>query len=260
MTAALAGLREMTRGFFWFLPVVALSGWVMLIAFDQALMLPRLCGMLGIDTFFTLGLPAALAFNSAGTLALSWVLMLTAMTAPLLHRPLAQVSAMSFAERRWRATGLFVTGFMMTWLLAIALLMLCALALRIGFGGSPFLPFLLVLSASIVWQGTSMRQQSLNRCHAFAPLPAFGLAAEWGSMRFGFANARACVGACWPLMLLPFVAGAAHLCVMAGAAIIMFADRYARPRLASTNVPLVLVGSTVILASAAASLLWPGSR
>ena len=259
MTAAVAGLREMARGHFWFLPGIALAGWALLIAFDQALMLPRLCGMDGIRTFFTFSLPTAVAFNSAGAIALSWLLMLTAMTAPLLHRPLAQVWAMSFAERRWRATALFLLGFLMTWLLAIALLMLCALALRTAFGAGPLLPFLLVLGVSVVWQGTSMRRQNLNRCHAFAPLPAFGLAAEWGSMRFGFTNACACVGACWSLMLLSFVAGAAHLYVMVGAAVIMFAERYARPRASRTDAPLVLAGSAVVLGSTAAALLWPGS-
>lgn len=252
MTAALAGLREMARGPFWILPGIALAAWVPLVVFDQALLLPRLCGVGDVGAFFSVGVPSALAFNSAGAIALSSVLMVVAMTAPLLNRPLAQVWAMSFAERRLRAVALFALGFAMAWLLAIAVLILSAVALRTMLDERPLLPFLLVLGAAIVWQGTSWRRQCLNRCHARPALPAFGFAAEWGSVRFGLTNAGACIGACWPLMLLPFVAGAAHLYVMAVAATVMFAERHAVPRAARTDPALVLAGSIVVLASTAA--------
>jgi predicted metal-binding membrane protein len=255
MKAALVGLREIARGPFWFLPGVALAAWAYLIASDRELLSPRLCGANGLDALLTFGLPAALTFNSASTIALSWVLMLAAMTAPLLHRPLLQVRVMSFAERRWRGTALFLLGFAATWLLAIALLVLCALALRTVLNSDPFLPFFLVLGATITWYGTSRRQQSLNRCHAVVALPAFGLAAEWGSIHFGFVNACACIGACWPLMLLPFVAGAEHLYVMAGTTVLMFVQRYGRLRAARTNAPIVLAGSAVVILSTAAALL-----
>jgi len=253
--AAFAGLRELARGPFWILPGIALAAWVPLVVYDQALMLPRLCGVSDVGAFLSVGLPSALAFTSAGAIALSSVLMVAAMTAPLLHRPLSQVWAMSFAERRLRAVLLFALGFSAAWFIAITMLILGAFALRSLLDAGPFVPFLLVLGVAIVWRGTSWRRQCLNRCHALPPLPAFGFAAEWGSVRFGVANACACIGACWPLMLLPFVAGAAHLYVMAVAAAVMFFERHVTPRAARTEAPFLLAGFSVVLASVVVALL-----
>jgi predicted metal-binding membrane protein len=78
----------------------------------------------------------------------------------------------------------------------------------------------------VLWQITPAKALFLNRCHALRPLPAFGLAADIGSFRYGIQIAAPCVAACWAIMLLPLASDAAHIVVMAMTAVLMLSERY----------------------------------
>src|SRR5262249_12185465 len=58
-------------------------------------------------------------------------------------------------------------------------------------------------------------QRCANRHHAQPPLAAFGPAADLDVLAYGARHAAYCLGACWPLMLLPALCGTHQLPVMA---------------------------------------------
>ena len=101
-----------------------------------------------------------------------------------------------------RAVLLFLGSYFGVWMLAMAVFALAAVALRIV-AGSAAMAFAIAAGAAVLWQMTPAKVLFLNRCHALRPLPAFGLAADIGSLRYGLQVAAPCVGTCWAMMLLP---------------------------------------------------------
>ena len=203
MRTAFAALREMASGRAW--PIVALSAvaWGLVIVLDHSVLVPYLCSpnatpvWNGFAAFI-----ATISVNAPAGQALSWFVMLLAMMTPLLWQPLAHVWDRSLAERRGRAVLLFLGSYFGVWMLAMAVLALAAVALRIV-AGSAAMAFAIAAVAAILWQMTPAKALFLNRCHALRPLPAFGLAADIGSLRYGLQVAAPCVGTCWAMMLLP---------------------------------------------------------
>ena len=226
MRRAFAALREMTLGPSW--PIAALSAlaWSLVGLFDSALLMPGLC-----SSHWTAGtgsLAVAIWTNATVAQAVSWLVMLLAMMTPLIWLPLAHVWRHSLYARRGRAVALFVAGYFGVWLIAMAGLTLLAIALRIA-AGSASAAFAVAACGAALWQLTPIKLASLRRCHAAEPLPAFGLAAEFASLRFGAAIGGACVVSCWLLMLLPLTSDVAHIALMAAVAAIMLVERYAWP-------------------------------
>jgi predicted metal-binding membrane protein len=250
--AGVAALREAGRSRFSPLIVLSVSGWITLAIFDTGLLPPTICAG-SSDMFSTLGnsVRAAWEFGALGGLVLSWSAMLAAMMPPLLLWPLEHVWARSLTQRRPRAVALFAIGYAGVWLVATALLALASSALHMATGRGTASAFLIGLGAALSWQGSATKRGLLNRCHALHPLPVFGIAAEWGSISFGARTALTCVGACWALMLLPFLAGRAHLAVMAAVALFMLHERYATPRPARSNLPFLASGALLIVAAGA---------
>jgi predicted metal-binding membrane protein len=226
MKTAFAALREMASGRAW--PIVALSAvaWVLVIALDHSVLVPYLCSpnatpvWTGVVAFI-----ATISVNPPAGQALSWFVMLLAMMTPLLWRPLAHVWDRSLAERRVRAVLLFLGSYFGVWMLAMAVLTFAAVALRIV-AGSAAIAFAIAAVATVLWQMTPAKALFLNRCRALRPLPAFGLAADIGSLRYGLQVAAPCVGTCWAMMLLPLTGDTAHIVVMAMTALWMLSERY----------------------------------
>jgi predicted metal-binding membrane protein len=226
MRTAFAALREMASGRAW--PIVALSAaaWVLVIGFDRSVLVPYLCstnaaaGWSGASA-----LAATVSVNAWTGQVLSWFVMLLAMMTPLLWQPLGHVWDRSLAERRVRAVLLFLAGYFGVWMLAMAALALVAVALRIA-AGSAAVAFTIAAGIAVVWQMTPAKSLFLNRCHALRPLPAFGLAADIGSFRYGLQIAAPCIATCWAIMLLPLASDAAHIVIMAMTAIVMLSERY----------------------------------
>jgi predicted metal-binding membrane protein len=226
MRTALAALREMALGPAW--PILALSvlAWAFVIASDDALLVPGLCAAhLTAGSSFVV----ALMTNATPAQALFWLAMLLAMMTPLLWLPLTHVWQRSLTERRIRAVVLFLVGYLGPWLVAAVILTCVAIGLRLA-TASALAAFAIALAAAVLWQATPVRAQCLRRCHDLEPLPAFGLAADWASLRFGAHVASFCIAACWALMLLPLTADVAHVPLMAAVAFVMLDERYTEPR------------------------------
>lgn len=169
---------------------------------------------------------AALALNPPATLALSWLAMLLAMMPPLLAQPLLHVWRRSLRRRQRRAVALFALGYTAIWCAAGVVLSSIALALGAASGAAMLLGAALVLG----WAATPFAQLSLNRCHRRPCLAGTGIAADADVLQYGVSHGAWCIGACWPVMLLPLLAGPWHLPVMGAAALWLISERSRVPR------------------------------
>lgn len=226
MMRALAIYRGYVAGRFWPLFLVSMMGWLGLLLLDATIDIPVLC-MSGANALSDMSsvLAATLSINGTATFVLSSLLMIAAMMVPLLVAPMMHVRERSLAERRMRAVALFLLGYSLAWLPALCLLQIAALALRIA-SGSETVALVLALGLALCWQRAAWRASLLRQCHARRALPAFGLAADLGSFRFGLAIAFPCIGACGALMLLPLASPTAHLPVMGAVSVFLLLERY----------------------------------
>jgi predicted metal-binding membrane protein len=226
MIRALAVYRLYVIGRLWPLFLASVLGWLGLLLLDSSLDIPVLCTS-GQDRLSDVvsRLDAIGSSNGWTVLLLSWLLMLAAMMAPLLAAPLMHVWDRSLAERRLRAALLFVFAYAAVWMLALCLLQAAALVLRV-LAGHEILALAVAAGLALCWQRAGLRKRLLRDCHARRALPAFGLAAELGSLRFGVAVAVPCIGACGALMLVPLTSPAAHLPLMAAISIFMLMERF----------------------------------
>jgi predicted metal-binding membrane protein len=148
--------------------------------------------------------------------------MLVAMMAPALIAPILHVRLQSFRTRRARAVALFVTGYVLVWLPAGALLTAIALAGTLCMG--PLALTTTAVAAAAIWQCSPAKQSCLNRGHAHMALAAFGAAADRDAFRFGVTHAWWCVGSCWALMLVPMLLPFAQAAAMAAAAFLIVSE------------------------------------
>jgi predicted metal-binding membrane protein len=171
--------------------------------------------------------PFNLAFvsNSPAQLASGWLLMLAAMTPPLIVAPLRHIGERSFAHRRARAMVLFVAGYGVVWMIAGMGLQVMALAAQMVVS-DPRMCLVLSAAAATLWQVSPAKQWCLNRCHRRPQLAASGAPADRAAFDFGLAHGAACVGACWALMLLPlFVRHPGDILAMLAVMLFAFAER-----------------------------------
>ncbi|PKR50534.1 hypothetical protein COO20_20545 [Thalassospira marina] len=215
--------------------IVTLCGWGAMLLFGRELALSSLC-VAATGAWYDQGLRslrAMLAFVSPMHIALSWLLMLTAMMTPILAGPLHHVWVRSLARRRWRALAVFIAAYLAVWMVMAPVLVLGVAALRM-FADAISLPVsALAVVIALVWQAAPAKQYCLNHCHWLPRIGVFGWSADADCARFGLVNGLWCVGTCWALMLVPITATEmhVHLALMAGVAVIMVAERLqpARP-------------------------------
>ena len=153
------------------------------------------------------------AYNSLGSIALGWSLMLVAMMLPVLIAPIRYVRDRSFPHRHGRTTALFVAGYAFMWLAAGGTLVASALGIR-TFAGNPLILTILSTTLVITWQFSPLKQYCLNQGHVHPQLAAFGAAADLDALKFGLVHGFWCVGSCWALMLLPLLFSNGHLVAM----------------------------------------------
>jgi predicted metal-binding membrane protein len=206
--------------------------------------LPGLCAAAGLTPRLLLAtLAAGLRLNSSGALAGSWGVMLLAMMAPLLARPVDHVWAGSSRRRRGRAASLFALGYFALWLAFGAVELAVAAVAHTVAQSLDVAPFLLAAAAAFLWQASPWKQHCLNRCHSMAPLAPLGIRADADALLFGARHAAWCVGSCWAIMVLPLAAGGWHLPVMAAAAGLALAERLDKPRPCRWALGRPLIGS-----------------
>ncbi|HEV8361048.1 MAG TPA: DUF2182 domain-containing protein, partial [Candidatus Thermoplasmatota archaeon] len=126
------------------------------------------------------------------------------------YRGLAARDSATMTEARMRTT-LFTLGYFVVWttFTALALVALMAFGLMGQLGGAAaFVPGLLLVAAG-AYQMTGWKQFCLNHCRT----PMSFVMSHWksgraGALRMGLEHAAYCLGCCWLLMLVLFVAGA----------------------------------------------------
>jgi predicted metal-binding membrane protein len=249
-------MRALTRGAEFVVPMFAaartspwpllflasLTGWTVMFGSRHWIAMPYICG--AVDDYSMASgwqqLQTTILFNSPSQLILAWFAMLLAMTPPLLARPIAHLWSRDFPRRGLDAIFLFAFAYVAIWIPAGCFLVLAAMALH-AWAGMVSLPSIAVAAAiALVWQASPAKQACLNLCHRLPPCPR-GIA-DWNFLRHGALAGLWCVGACWALMLLPLLAGKAHMAVMAASALLMLLERQAQPRTPKWRVPSIAVG------------------
>jgi predicted metal-binding membrane protein len=163
-----------------------------------------------------------LALNPPGKLAADGMLMLAAMTPPLIVAPLRHLRDRRVARRRGLAMLAFAVGYGAVWTAAGAALQALALVLRLV---APSSMLGLTILVALLWQASPAKQYCLNRCHERPrPAPAPPMASG-AAFRFGLTHGAWCVGACWPLMLPPLLVAGDHVLAMAAVTLLLFAER-----------------------------------
>jgi predicted metal-binding membrane protein len=138
--------------------------------------LPGLCTPLAAGSAAA-SVELLLTFNPPWMLGIGWLLMIAAMTPPLLVAPLRYVGDHSFARRRERMMILVCAGYTTAWMMAgIALLPLSLLWHLTA--ATPAMPLLAGFTVAFAWQISPVKQRCLNRCHRRPVLAAFGFAAD----------------------------------------------------------------------------------
>jgi predicted metal-binding membrane protein len=178
----------------------------------------------GLFSGLSFGLRSALADFQWPFALGHWLLMIGAMMVPMTAAALRTVALRSFRERRARAIGLFLLGYVAVWLAVAPLYLVAALAAHVAAGGALMLPLAAAFGLAAAWQASAAKRSALRRCHRTVPLPPAGLRADWACLRFGAGHGRACLASCWALMAIPAAAGH-HPALMLAAAAAAVAER-----------------------------------
>ena len=151
--------------------------------------------------------------------------MLFAMTPMLLILPLLHIADRSFANWRAPLIGLFVAGYLAVWMFAGVPLFLAAQTARATLLG----PSELTIACALLWQFSPWKQACLNRCHYRPSLSPLGFGAVRDVVRYGAKNGAWCVGACWPVMLVPMALQRNASTVMVAVALFLATERLEPP-------------------------------
>ena len=191
----------------------------------QVLALPFLCSdagqLVATGARWSALLWIAFALNPPAQMAAGWLLMLLAMMPPLLAAPLMHVWRSSLLRRRVRATALFASGYGAAWLAAGGLFVGSAIAIRVVAGSAAPV---VGIGLALVWSASPAHRGVLNRSHRLPRLGLFGWRGDRDCAVFGMTHGLWCIASCWGWMLLPFLAGRAHLLAMVLAGAIMLAS------------------------------------
>ncbi len=219
------------------------AGGVTALALLAWLYVIRLAGqMQGMDMAPTMGAAMPMAMPEPWAAAqfaltfLMWAVMMVAMMVPA-----ASPMILTFAtiNRRRAAsgtppvpTGIFLAGYLVVWsafsLLATAAQWALARAALLApdtLKAAPWVGSALLLAAGL-YQFTSLKHACLARCQS----PIGFILSEWregprGAFIMGLRHGAFCVGCCWALMALLFVAGVMNLLWIAALAVLVLAEK-----------------------------------
>lgn len=199
-------------------------------------------------------MPATGAWSPATVAAVfgMWALMMAAMMLP---SALPMATSFAALDRGPAKGGGRTAGFVLAYLAVWVGFSLAATALQwwlqglglVNAGGASRTPLLaggLLLVAGAV-QFTPLKRACLRKCRT----PLGFLATEWragfgGAAVMGLRHGAFCLGCCWALMLLPFVAGTMNLLWMAGLAAVVALEKLApRGELLSRGFGVLLVAA-----------------
>lgn len=235
-----------------------LAAWLALFAMQPDIDLPEGWQAIGADYLASLCRPTA-ADAGYGSMFVMWALMALAMMAPTAFPALSTFADLrhSGASNTAGLLALF-SGYLAIWLgfsavAAVFQLFLASSGLLDPWGRSTvtvFNAFLLALAG--LYQFSALKAACLRSCQS----PMMFFLARWrdgaaGAFRMGLDLGAVCLGCCWALMLLAFVAGTMNLAFMGLAALLMTLEKL--PSVGRhLSAPLgygLLIASTVTLAS-----------
>jgi predicted metal-binding membrane protein len=168
-----------------------------------------------------------------------WVAMMAAMMLPsaapmvLFHAAIARQRAKGIAPANM-SSGAFVLGYLAAWsvfsvaatglqysLERLALLSPMMQATNLLLAGA-------ILVAAGVYQWTPLKRACLRQCQSpFAFVMAHWRDGTAGAFAMGARHGAACLGCCWPLMLLLFVGGVMNVAWIAGIAVFVAIEKLA---------------------------------
>ena len=203
-----------------------------------------------------------------GLMYLMWAVMMTAMMVPT-AAPMILIFARVNRNRRdqekpYVPTSVFLSGYLVIWfgfafVAALSQWGLHEAAVMTSMMGSvtPALGGALLIAAGL-FQWTPLKYVCVNHCRT----PMGFIMSEWrdgsgGALNMGLRHGFYCLGCCWFLMSLMFVAGVMNLLWMAGIAAYMLLEKVVstgpRGNWLSWTTGLVLVGEGVWLLTRAAT-------
>ena len=198
-------------------------GWLLLVVqpAGDAFTMP-FCGSAWAVDRLASEIKLATALVDPGRWATGWVVMLLAMTPPLLGAPVTRLWRGSLARRRATVLLSFALGYLAVWILVGTGLQVLAIGLG-AMAGAPAVTLVGVVWAA--WRLSPLWRRAELGCHRAPQLRVFGTAAWTDSFDYGLRFGGWCAAACWPLMLAPLVAGRGHWVMMLIAAAMMAIDR-----------------------------------
>jgi predicted metal-binding membrane protein len=172
-----------------------------------------------------------------------WHAMVLAMMLPMMAFKARDVAFRSLAERRHRAIGLFLIGYLLPWSLFG---MLVAWTRTLPWTHSPWLT-VGAFAVATAWVLLPIRERAMVLSYGYAPVIApDGPSADWDCVRSGLPVGLWCLMSCWALMLACALSGHHLIAIVLGASIGM-AERvsFRSPR---AFVVLVSVALTAVFA------------
>jgi predicted metal-binding membrane protein len=148
-----------------------------------------------------------------------WHAMVLAMMLPIIATKARDVAIRSFAERRHRAIGLFLIGYLVPWS-ALGTLAAAARTLAwIPWTHSQW-PTVAAFAAATIWALLPVRERAMVMSYGHEPVIApAGWDADRDCVKAGLAIGSWCFVSCWALMLACVVSGHHLVAVVIGAAI-----------------------------------------
>ncbi|MBS1509891.1 MAG: DUF2182 domain-containing protein [Bacteroidetes bacterium] len=195
-----------------------------------------------------------LQMNPLSSQMLGWGLMVVAMMLPKLIVSVQMIYLQSFRNLRFVCALLFVSGYLMAWMLAGIPLIGVIIAANLFFPLS-YIPALIVFAVAVVWQFSPLKQRCLNAGHNHPVLPAFGWNAMRSALQYGAVHGAWCIGSGWALMLFPMLLPQGHNLAMLIITFVMLSEHWEHPVFPQWRYSLRLRLLRIIIAQAKLKLM-----
>ncbi|WP_420412847.1 DUF2182 domain-containing protein [Roseibium sp.] len=233
--------------------VAVLSAWAALFLMQPNLDLPQGWQAVGLDYLASLCRPAA-ETSLSGLIAM-WSLMSLAMMAPTIAPALKTYLDLTHTQgASMSGFAALLSGYLLVWIgFSIpAALLQAALDTQgwldpFGRSSEVYLTATLLALAG-AYQFSKLKEACLNQCHS----PLMFFMGKWqdglsGAFRMGLHLGAVCLGCCWALMLLAFVAGTMNLAFMGLAMVLMTFEKLPQlGRYLTAPVGFALLGAAIL--------------
>jgi predicted metal-binding membrane protein len=241
------------------LAAIVVLGWLYLVHLAAAMPMPEMSTMPGA------AMPATYAWSAVELVGLivMWSVMMVAMMTPSVTPTVLMFATVNRRRRLDRMPGAptaaFLAGYLIVW---TGFSVLAALAQWALHGAALLSPMMVstssvlggvVLVAAGVFQWTTLKHACLRNCRS----PIAFIMTSWrdgvrGALRMGLDHGAYCLGCCWLLMAVLFVAGVMNLLWVAAIAVFVLAEKIVpRGDLLARAAGVVLVGAGAALLAGA---------